>query len=126
MPAVGSSVHPCRRASSIACLLHSSVRANDRKISTADPGFWVHSLIDPLLGEGVSIEPEVMEDCIRCFRDPKMVAGSCADSRSGMSIDLGHDEETFAAGQKVECPVLALWGANSFVGRGYEPLSVWG
>jgi haloacetate dehalogenase len=91
----------------------------------ADPGFWVHSLIDALLGEGASIEPEVMEDYIRCFRDPKMVAASCADFRSGMSTDLGHDEETFAAGQQVECPVLALWGAHSFVGRGYEPLSVW-
>jgi haloacetate dehalogenase len=91
----------------------------------ADPGFWVHSLINALLGEGVSIEPEVMEDYIRCFRDPKMVAASCADFRSGMSTDLGHDEETFAAGQQVECPVLALWGAHSFVGRGYEPLSVW-
>jgi hypothetical protein len=69
----------------------------------ADPGFWVHSLIDALLGEGASIEPEVMEDYIRCFRDPKMVAASCADFRSGMSTDLGHDEETFAAGQQVEC-----------------------
>jgi haloacetate dehalogenase len=38
---------------------------------------------------------------------------------------LVHDEETFAAGQKVECPALVLWGMLSFVGRGYEPLSIW-
>jgi haloacetate dehalogenase len=91
----------------------------------ADPGYWIRSFISPLLGEGASIEPEVMEDYIRCFRDPGTIAGSCADYRSGASTDLVHDEETFAAGQKIECPVLALWGKQAFVGRGYEPLGVW-
>ena len=66
-----------------------------------------------------------LEDYIRCFRDPGTIAGSCADYRSAAGIDLVHDEQTFAAGQKVECPVLALWGTQSFVGRGYEPLSIW-
>ena len=45
--------------------------------------------------------------------------------RSAVDINLAHDEESFAAGQKIECPVLALWGEHSFVGRGYDPLSVW-
>jgi len=44
---------------------------------------------------------------------------------SAAGIDLIQDDETFAAGQKAECPVLALWGKQSFVGLGYEPLSVW-
>jgi haloacetate dehalogenase len=91
----------------------------------ADPGFWVRSLIGPLLGEGASIEPPVMDDYIRCFADPRTIAGSCADYRAAASTDLVHDEETFAAGERIECPVLALWGTQGFVGRGYEPLSVW-
>ena len=91
----------------------------------ADPGYWIRSFIGPLLGDGASIEDEVMADYIRCFGDPRTIAGSCADYRSGASTDLVHDEETFSAGQKVECPVLALWGAKAFVGRGYEPLRVW-
>jgi haloacetate dehalogenase len=91
----------------------------------ADPAFWIRSLVGPLLGEGKNTEPEVMEDYIRCFREPGAIAGSCADYRSAASIDLVHDDETFAARQKVEIPVLVLWGTQSFVGRGYEPLSVW-
>jgi haloacetate dehalogenase len=91
----------------------------------ADPAFWIQSLVGPLLGEGKSTEPEVMEDYIRCFSAPGGIAGSCSDYRSGAGIDLSHDDETFAAGQKLECPVLVLWGAQSFVGRGYETLSVW-
>ena len=91
----------------------------------ADPGFWINSIVGPLLGKGASIDPDVLADYIRCFRDPATVAGSCADYRSGASLDLVHDDETFAAGQRVDCPVLVLWGTQGFVGRGYEPLSVW-
>jgi haloacetate dehalogenase len=91
----------------------------------ADPGFWVQSLIGPLLGPGASIDPPVMDDYIRCFTDPRTIAASCADYRAAASTDLVHDEQTFAAGQRIECPVLALWGTQAFVGRGYEPLTVW-
>jgi haloacetate dehalogenase len=91
----------------------------------ADPEFWIRSLIGPLLGQGASIEPEVMADYIRCFRDPRTIAASCADYRAAASTDLVHDDETFATGQKIDCPVLALWGTQGFVGRGYQPLAVW-
>ena len=56
---------------------------------------------------------------------PATIAGSCADYRSVAGIDLVHDEESFTAGQKIQCQVLALWGAQGFVGRGYDPLAVW-
>jgi len=91
----------------------------------ADPGFWVRSLIGPLLGPGASIEQAVMDDYIRCFADPRTIAGSCADYRAAASTDLVHDEESAAAVQRIECPVLALWGTEAFVGRNYEPVSVW-
>jgi len=78
-----------------------------------------------MLAPAPSSGPEVMEDYIRCFRDPRTVAASCADYRSAVSTDLPDDDETFAAGQRIDCPLLVLWGAQGFVGRGYEPLSVW-
>jgi haloacetate dehalogenase len=90
----------------------------------ADPGYWVRTLTGQLLGQGASIEPEVMEDYIRCFRDPKTIAGTCADFRSA-SVDLAQDDEAFAAGQKIECPVLVLWGAQSPVGAAPDPLGIW-
>ncbi|HKA97619.1 MAG TPA: alpha/beta hydrolase [Streptosporangiaceae bacterium] len=89
----------------------------------ADPGYWVRAVTGQLLGEGVSIEREVMDDYIRCFRDPGTIAGSCADMRSALGVDLVHDDETFAAGQKVECPVLVLWGTQSMAAS--DPLGVW-
>jgi haloacetate dehalogenase len=91
----------------------------------ADPGYWVRVLTGHLLGDGASIEPEVMEDYVRCFRDPATIAGSCADFRSAGSADLLHDEGSFAAGQKIRCPVLVLWGMHGLTGPGDDPLSVW-
>jgi haloacetate dehalogenase len=91
----------------------------------ADPGYWLRALTGQLLGEGASIEPEVMEDYVRCFRDPGTVAGSCADFRSTAGIDLVHDDETFAAGQKVDCPVLVLWATQGRVGPHFDPLQIW-
>jgi haloacetate dehalogenase len=91
----------------------------------ADPEFWIRSIVGPLLGPGASLDKAVMDDYIRCFTDPRTVAGSCADYRSAASTDLEHDDETFAAGQRIGCPVLVLWGAQGFVGREYEPLTVW-
>jgi haloacetate dehalogenase len=91
----------------------------------ADPGYWVRSIVSSLLGPGASLEPAVMDDYVRCFSDPRTIAGSCADYRSAASIDLVHDDETFAAGRKLECPVLVLWGARAFVGRYYDPLTIW-
>jgi haloacetate dehalogenase len=88
----------------------------------ADPGYWVRALTGQLLGEGASVEPDVMEDYIRCFSDPATIAGSCADFRSALGVDLVHDDESVATGQKVECPVLVLWGTQSMA---TEPLSVW-
>ena len=91
----------------------------------ADPGYWVRSLTGPLLGQGTGIDPEVMADYIRCFSDPRTIGASCADYRAAGTTDLAHDDETFAAGQKIDCPLLVLWGAQGFVGRGYAPLRVW-
>ncbi len=91
----------------------------------ADPGFWIRGLMGQLMGKGARIAPEVMDDYIRCFHDAGTIAGSCADFRSSLGPDLAHDYETFAAGQKVECPLLVLWGTGGMVGPGYDPLGIW-
>ncbi len=91
----------------------------------ADPGFWVREQTAQLIGPGASIEPEVMEDYIRCFRDPRTIAAVCADFRASPGADLAHDEKSIAAGQKVDCPVLVVWGMQGAAGPGYDPPAIW-
>jgi haloacetate dehalogenase len=87
----------------------------------ADPAFWVESQIDP----SARIEPDVMEEYVRCFRDPAAIHASCEDYRAAAGTDLADDDESFAAGHKIGCPVLVLWGDHEFVGQAYDPLNVW-
>jgi haloacetate dehalogenase len=91
----------------------------------ADPGYWVRSQTRHLLGKGASIEPAVMEDYIRCFRDPRAIAACCADFRAMAGPDLRDDDESFAAGQQIDCPVLVLFGAQGLAGPGHDPVSIW-
>jgi haloacetate dehalogenase len=35
------------------------------------------------------------------------------------------DSEDFAAGRKITCPVLLLWGATGGVGRNHKSMEIW-
>ena len=44
----------------------------------------------------------------------------CEDYRAAASIDLEHDRASRAAGAKVQCPLLVLWGAKGKIGQWYD------
>ena len=50
----------------------------------------------------------------------------CEDYRAAATIDLEHDRKSIAAGQKVQCPLRVLWGAQGVVERCFKPLQEWG
>ena len=68
--------------------------------------------------------PEAWAEYVRCFT-PGMVHASCEDYRAAASIDLEHDRADRAAGVKVRCPLLALWGARGVVEKCFNPLDEW-
>jgi haloacetate dehalogenase len=66
-----------------------------------------------------------MTEYVRCFSDPASIHASCEDYRAAAGIDLECDREDRAAGNRVTCPLLVLWGNRGFVHRSYDVLSVW-
>jgi haloacetate dehalogenase len=90
-----------------------------------DPEFWLRSATTGLLRTGNVLDPAAVSEYVRCFSDPRAVAATCADYRAAATTDLTHDEASFAAGDRIECPTLALWGDEGFVGRHYDVLDVW-
>ena len=66
---------------------------------------------------------EAVSEYVRCATTPDAIHAMCEDYRAGASIDLVHDEADF--GDKVNCPVLALWSATGYVGRTQEVLLTW-
>ncbi len=94
---------------------------------SADPGYWVRRKLAQWSGPaGIdAFAPEAVEEYVRCFSDPDVIRASCEDYRAGASIDLEHDEVDAAAGRRVVCPMLVLWGSEGFVGSAYDVVDVW-
>jgi haloacetate dehalogenase len=72
------------------------------------------------------IEPEALAEYERCFCRAEAIHASCEDYRASASVDLEHDRASRAAGEKIACDLLVLWGARGVVGRLYDPLALWG
>ena len=70
-------------------------------------------------------DAQALEDYLAAARDPEAIRGMCEDYRAAATIDLDHDRASRAAGQKVACPMLALWGAKGKIGGWYDPLAIW-
>lgn len=94
------------------------------KLIGADPDwFWRwHTTRGP---DTSFFAPEAVEDYLACFRDPGTVRGMCEDYRAGATIDFEDDLSDKEAGNRIRCPVLALWGANAVLEKWYDVLEVW-
>ena len=68
---------------------------------------------------------EAYAEYLRCIKDPATIHGICEDYRASAGIDLEHDRADIAAGRKIECDMLALWGAHGAVGKCFDPLAEW-
>jgi len=69
--------------------------------------------------------PDALADYLDALRDPATITGICEDYRAAVGIDLEQDRESRTRGEKIACPVLALWGAKGRVGQWYDPLDLW-
>ena len=57
---------------------------------------------------------------------PLRIHATCEDYRAGRTTDLAHDEADRAAGKKIACPMLAIWGARGGIPAETEgPLATW-
>ena len=95
------------------------------RLLAAEPEFWVRARMNARHAGGRHPDEAAVREYVRCFADPAAIAASCADYRAAAGVDLEHDEADAVAGNRVRCPLLALWGASSFVGRSYDVLDVW-
>ncbi|MBX3607124.1 MAG: alpha/beta hydrolase [Piscinibacter sp.] len=71
------------------------------------------------------IEPEALAEYERCFCRAEAIHAMCEDYRASAGIDLTHDRASRAAGQKIACPTLLLWGERGVVAKLFDPLALW-
>ena len=86
-------------------------------------------LADPdayfLRGKRHLFAPEALADYDRCYRLPGTIHATCEDYRAGATVDYRLDAADFAAGRRIACPMMVLWGAEGQVGGWYDVLTVW-
>jgi haloacetate dehalogenase len=71
------------------------------------------------------VEPQALAEYERCFCTPQAIHAACEDYRASAGIDLAHDRASRAAGQKIECDTLVLWGERGVVHRLFDPAALW-
>jgi haloacetate dehalogenase len=69
--------------------------------------------------------PAAYAEYLRCLQQPDTAHGICEDYRASVSIDLEHDRESLAKGQKIACDFLALWGAEGVIEKCFDPIAEW-
>ena len=88
-----------------------------------DPEFFLRShLAHQTATPGVT-ESAAFAEYLRCYREPAAIHAICEDYRAAAAIDLDHDAAD--AADRVEAPLLALWGAKGTVGALYDVLGTW-
>jgi len=87
---------------------------------------WLHFALGSLGGDGLGyIEAQALAEYERCFCRAESIHAACEDYRASAGIDLEHDRESRAQGEKIRCDLLVLCGENGVVQRLFDPLALW-
>ena len=91
-----------------------------------DPSFYLRWTLGGWGAKNLGhIEPEALAEYERCFSRADAIHAACEDYRASATIDLEHDRASRAAGEKIACDMLVLWGEHGVVGKLYAPLELW-
>ena len=95
------------------------------RLMGADPDYFITKKLAKT-EQGLSFfGKEALAEYMRCFRNPATIHAMCEDYRATAGVDLAMDTADFAAGRRIETPLLLLWGATGAVGRLQKPAEVW-
>ena len=95
---------------------------------------YLHAKLGGWGSQGLGyIEPEALVEYERCFCNPSpnakgwpaAIYSACEDYRASAGIDLEHDRESRARGDRIACDTLVLWGQRGVVNRLFKPLELW-
>jgi haloacetate dehalogenase len=93
------------------------------RMIAADPDHFLdRHLAGQIKIEG-SLDPRVVAEYRRCYRDPATRHAICEDYRAAASIDLDHDAAD--DDRRIEAPLLLLWGEFGTVGALFDVMESW-
>jgi haloacetate dehalogenase len=85
---------------------------------------YLHAKLGGWGSGGLShLEPQALADYERCW--PGAIHAACEDYRASAGLDLEHDRESRARGEKIACDTMVLWGDRGLVNKLFKPLDLW-
>jgi haloacetate dehalogenase len=87
---------------------------------------YLYAVLGGLGGGGLAhIEAEALAEYERCFCTPEAIHATCEDYRASAGIDLEHDRESRARGDRIRCDTHVLWAERGVVNRFFDPMTLW-
>ena len=103
-------------------------------IGKAPAEYLEYTLASWTKGKSLSaFDPRALAHYRAFYAVPERIHATCEDYRAGATCDWRADEDSFAGGERIRCPVLALWGDAGIPsrsegdnsGRSGGPLAEW-
>ena len=91
----------------------------------ADPENYLRTVMGTRSAGMDPFTDDAFSEYLRCLKLPGAAIAICEDYRASAGLDLEHDQADIDAGNKLKCPLLALWGEKGTVGRCFSPLHEW-
>ena len=88
-----------------------------------DPREYLISRLGRWGGSIDAFPQAVVDEYVRLFSDPACIHATCEDYRAAATIDLVHDRADLQ--NKIQAPLLVLWGGKGLVGLAYDPIACW-
>jgi haloacetate dehalogenase len=97
----------------------------ERMINT-DPLRYLHRKLGGWGAASLThLHPAALAEYERCMQKPEVVHAMCEDYRAALTCDLELDRASRAAGDKLACELLVLWGGRGVVQALFDPMALW-
>ena len=96
------------------------------KMIGGDARFYLHAKLGGWGSGGLAhLEQEALSEYERCFCRAESIHAACEDYRASAGIDLEHDRDSRARGERIACDTLVLCGERGLVSRMFDPAALW-
>lgn len=90
------------------------------RLIAGDPAGFVREILTGLSPEGVPYEDIAMDVYLSSAATPDAIMAMCECFRAGFTMDRDHDRADRAAGCRIACPTLAMWGEEGVAARHFD------
>lgn len=90
-----------------------------------DPSGFLRLILMGLSDRAVHYDELALQAYLTANTTPEAVTAMCECFRAGFHIDRRHDEADRAAGKRITCPTLVIWGERGVVGKHFDVEGIW-